>query len=352
MGTPKQLLRIDGKTVLERTLENVRASLASEIVLVLGYAADEVEKQLSTSGIRVVRNAEYQQGMGASLRAGLAAVGAEATAALIILADQPLVQAATMNQLMEGHLHGRPQILIPTYRGFRGNPVLLDRSVFPEVQGLSGDVGCRAIFGDHTEGIRKLAVDDPGILLDIDSPADVENLSDMQNNVAEGGEIPIVERKDSPAAGLAELVLVGRDETVHTLVKLGRLMKFKVTVVDPFLRLAQIAEADSILHVLDFSLLPDARERHVVVATRGQFDEEALEQALRANATSVALLANKKRAEELKKSLRLQGVAEGKLAGIRAPAGLDIGAESPEEIALSIMAEIVANRDRQEAKKP
>jgi xanthine dehydrogenase accessory factor len=77
-----------------------------------------------------------------------------------------------------------------------------------------------------------------------------------------------------------------------------------------------------------------------------------VEQALRVNAAYVALLANKKRAQELIASLRIQGMAAEKLAGIRAPAGLDIGAESPEEIALSIIAEIVATRRRQEAKQP
>src|SRR5882672_3412543 len=149
MGTPKQLLRMEGKTILERTLENVRNSAVDEIILVLGFAADAVEKEISTEGIKVVRNDEYQQGMGTSLRAGLAAVGPKASAALIVLADQPLVRAHTLNQLIECHQSSQSQIIIPIYKGFRGNPVLLDRSVFPELKGLGGDVGCRAIFGSH-----------------------------------------------------------------------------------------------------------------------------------------------------------------------------------------------------------
>src|SRR5215469_9937925 len=92
MGAPKQLLRIDGKTVLERTLENVRKSAVDEIVLVLGFAADAVEKEISMQGIKVVRNDGYEQGMGTSLRAGVAAAGDGANAALIVLADQPFVQ--------------------------------------------------------------------------------------------------------------------------------------------------------------------------------------------------------------------------------------------------------------------
>lgn len=355
MGTPKQLLRIDGKTVLEHTLEKVRESAVDEIVLVLGYAADAVEKEIPTDGVKVVRNEGYQQGMGTSLRTGIAAVGPETKAALIVLADQPFVQPSTLNSLIEYHGTAQAQIVIPMFRGFRGNPVLLDRSVFPELQELSGDVGCRAIFGSHTENIRKLAVDDAGILLDIDSRDDFDKLTKPKesgaNAIAHNADVPLLESREGLDPKAAELVVIGRDPVAQALVKLGSLMKFAVTVVDPLLRLAELPEAARAVHALDFLLLPAADERYVVVASRGQFDEEALEQALRSNTAYVALLANKKRAQELAASLRVQGVAQDKLAAIRAPAGLEIGAESPEEIALSIMAEIVALRNRVEARQ-
>jgi xanthine dehydrogenase accessory factor len=164
--------------------------------------------------------------------------------------------------------------------------------------------------------------------------------------------MPLLESRKDLAAEAPELVVVGRDEVAQALAELGNVMQFTVTVVDPLLRLEGLPEADRVLHTMDFSLLPAASERYVVVASRGQFDEEAVEQALRVNAAYVALLANKKRAQELLASLRIQGMSAEKLAGIRAPAGLNIGAETPEEIALSIMAEIVATRRRQKAKQP
>jgi len=115
-------------------------------------------------------------------------------------------------------------------------------------------------------------------------------------------------------------------------------------MVDPLLALDEAQDADRVLHELDLGLLPQTNERYVVVASRGQFDEEAVEQALRVNASYIALLANRKRAEEIVRSLKAKSYPAEKLAAVRAPAGLDIGAESPEEIALSIMAEIVAKR--------
>lgn len=345
MGTAKQLLRIGRDTILERTLKNVRASNVSEIILVLGHAGDEVQKTIATDGLKVVINADYQQGMGTSLRSGLAAVGADAAAALIVLADQPWVASDTLNRLILCHQERKSQIIIPLYRGFRGNPVLLDRSVFTEVQALKGDVGCRGIFGDHTEDILKLPVDDPGILLDIDSQDDLESL----NAAGPPGEShnALLESREDIAAGRPELVLVGRNASVQALARFGQVLDFIVTIVDPFLSVAELPGADRILHVLDFSLLPASSERYCVVASRGQFDEEAVQQAMLAGFPYIALVANKKRAQEVMKSLAAQSVPAEKLAAVRSPAGLPIGAESPEEIALSIMAEIVATR-RQE----
>jgi molybdenum cofactor cytidylyltransferase len=355
MGTPKQLLRMGDETILERTLKNVRGSNVSEIILVLGHAADDVQKTIAAQGLKVVINPDYEQGMGTSLHSGLAAVGANAKAAIIVLADQPWISSDTFNRLIECHQECMPQIIVPLYKGFRGNPVLLDRSVFEEVKGLNGDVGCRAIFGDHTGEIRKLPVDDVGILLDIDSRSDFETLGVQGGGSGMTGPrasvIAQLESRENVPDGRPELVLVGRDALAQALSKLGRLLNFTVTVVDPFLGLAEWPEADRALHALDFSLLPTAAERYVVVASRGQFDEEAVAQAVLADSSYIALLANKKRAQEVLRSLSAQAVPAAKLAAVRAPAGLEIGAETPEEIALSIMAEIVAGRRQQEKLK-
>ncbi len=340
MGRPKQLVRVAGKTLLEHTIANVGATGVHEIALVLGAGADEIRNQLMLKGVKVVVNPEFQQGMGTSIGAGLRALSPTATAALIVLADQPFVQPATLDQLIACYAKEKPQIVIPVFKGFRGNPVLLDRSVFPEVMGLTGDVGCRAIFGEHTQGIHKLAVDDVGVLLDADTTADVEEL---ENYMAGRSRIlPDMELREEFRAGSgAELVLVGHGAMPVALAKLAHMLRFRVTLVDPLLRLDQFPEADCIVHVLDFSLI-DSPERYVVVASRGRCDEEAIEQALASGAKYVAMVANRKRSQEVLRSLAEQGVAD--LHTVRAPAGIEIGAESPEEIALSIMSEIVAVR--------
>jgi len=360
MGTPKQLLRIGTgetggqETLLGRVIENVRRSRACEIVVVLGHVAEEIRKQVPLAGVRVVMNEAYREGMGSSLRVGLGAVDPQMEAALIVLADQPFIRPATLDRLIEQYETNRPQIAIPVYRGFRGNPVLLDRSVFPEVMQLQGDIGCRAIFGSHLENILKVSVEDAGVLADIDEAADLEKLrafaerGEAEPAILEG--VDLAGRDQLVPGGTAtqppELVLVGREAVSLALAKLARVLDFSVTFVDPLLTPDEIPEADRVLRALDFSRLPENPHRYVVAASRGKFDEEAVEQALQTGAPYVALVSRKARAQEILRSLSRKGISAEKLAYVRAPAGLDIGAETPQEIALSILAEIVAERRR------
>ena len=348
MGETKQLIRLGENTLLEQVVEIVRSCRVDEIVLVLGYQAEIIKKRVGIKNLKVVINESYQQGMGTSLRTGLAALSSGMNAALIVLADQPFVRSETLDRLIDQHEQSGAQIVIPIYKGFRGNPVLLGRSVFPEVMALTGDIGCRAIFGNHVEGIVKVPVDDIGILLDLDTKGDVEKLREFRHGAAdesvlvaadlEGREIsnPENSRQDR------ELVIVGSEPVGIALAKLAKILGFTVTVVDPFLKASDWASVDRSLNSLDFSLLPAAAARYVVVASRGRFDEEAVEQALQANSAYVALVANKKRAQEIRRGLGSKGEPLEKLAKLHAPAGLNIGAESPEEIALSILGEIVS----------
>lgn len=168
--------------MLERTLENIRSARVDEVVLVLGASAEMIRQRLPADlldCVTVVVNEGYMQGMASSLRAGLAAVSPETDAALIVLGDQPFVRPETMERIIERYRSSDAEIVVPFYGGRRGNPVLLDRRVFPEAMALEGDTGCRAIFGSHTAGIVEAVVDDEGILLDIDSRDDYKRLRDL-----------------------------------------------------------------------------------------------------------------------------------------------------------------------------
>jgi molybdenum cofactor cytidylyltransferase len=364
MGEVKQLLRLGERMLLEQVLDNVRGSRVDEVVLVLGYAAEAIMECVPRKNVKIVINEAYREGMGTSLRAGLSALSSQIDAALIVFVDQPMVRPATLNLLMHQYRESSGQIIVPMYKGFRGNPILLDRSVFPEVMALRGDVDCRAIFGNHLDAIVKVPVMDVGVLLDLDSQADIERLKRFSQGAInekalidgvdlEGREISDsritepdhvreshFEKPNAPTPS-EDLIIVGAEPAGIALARTAKMIGFSVTVVDPFLAPADLPEADTVLNTLDFSRLSSSRSRYVVVASRGSFDEEAVEQALLASSTYVALVVNKKRAEEIRRGLELRGEAPENIMKIRAPAGLDIGATTPEEIALSIMAEII-----------
>jgi molybdenum cofactor cytidylyltransferase len=358
MGEPKQLLRLGESTVLGRTLENIRDAGVDELVLVLGSSAEAIRQRCPAStfeGLKIVVNQAYGQGMASSLREGLSALHPQIDAALIVLADQPFIRSETFGQIVDRYRRSDAQIVVPTYKGFRGNPVLLDRSVFPEIMALDGDIGCRAIFGSHLEGIVKVEVEDVGILLDIDNKDDYERLQRFGRSkqedatlieaaTSEARVIPGLEEPRVDPAKSDELIVVGWEPVAISLVKLGMLLNFRVTVVDPLLGISDLSPGVRLLNTLDFSLIPGTLERYVVVASRGRFDEEAVEQALHAKSAYVGLVANKKRGQEILGSLQRRGEPAERLTTVRVPAGLDIGAETPEEIALSILAEIVFRR--------
>jgi molybdenum cofactor cytidylyltransferase len=139
---------------------------------VLGHEAAKVRATIDPRDARILANERYREGMATSLALGLTSLGPSVSAAFIVLGDQPFIKSATLNALIDGYEQTRAPIVLPTHNGTRGNPALLDRSIFPEVMALTGDVGARAIFGNHAEEILRVPVDDPGILVDFDSRED------------------------------------------------------------------------------------------------------------------------------------------------------------------------------------
>ncbi len=173
----------------------------------------------------------------------------------------------------------------------------------------------------------------------LDARAEHEGVSHHTMTCHSGGSLEIY---IEPILPKPQILLVGDSPLVNALVRLGRLEDFAVWVADAGEK-AQDVEADLHLplHQLAGRITP---ETYIVVATMGDHDEEALEQIARTQAGYVGLVASRKRAEAVFTYLGSQGVTADQLRRIKAPAGLDIGALTPEEIALSVMAEIIQVR--------
>jgi molybdenum cofactor cytidylyltransferase len=171
MGSNKLIAELDGEPIVRRTVRAVLASRARPVIVVTGHEADAVRAALAGLDVRFVDNPDFADGMSTSLRAGVAAAGPVA-AVLICLGDMPRLEARHLDAVIDAYRAGDPDdIIVPTCDRKRGNPVLWPHSYFAEIAELSGDVGARALIDRHADQVRLIAIDDPAILVDVDTPA-------------------------------------------------------------------------------------------------------------------------------------------------------------------------------------
>ena len=169
LGKPKQLLPLGETTFLERTVDSILDSRVNEVIVVLGYRAEEMARLISRRLITIAVNPDYRQGMSTSVLAGLKLVNQEAQGIIFVLADQPLVDSATVNRLLENFGSQEKDIIIPTYHGRRGNPVVFSTAYKNELMQLTGDVGGRAVIAQHPDRVLELPVDCEGVVIDVDT---------------------------------------------------------------------------------------------------------------------------------------------------------------------------------------
>jgi len=145
-----------------------------------------------------------------------------------------------------------------------------------------------------------------------------------------------------PVIPKPQLIIMGKSAVGQALVKLGRALDYTVHVMAPEATAAAFAEANSFSANFDFKDLKIGSQSYVVVATQGEGDEEALDAALKIKAKYLAFVASRKKAEVVFQYLESTGFSQEQVKQIKAPAGLDIKARLPDEVALSILAEIIS----------
>jgi molybdenum cofactor cytidylyltransferase len=178
MRQVKPLVTVGGKPLLDHVLATARKAGLTDIVVVLGAAADQIRAAVVLNDCKVILNDSFEQGIGTSVSQGLANVSCDSQAAVMLLADAPLVLTSTLVALQSAYAKSRPPAVILTYQGQRGNPVLLDRQLFPQAMQLTGDEGFRSILRNVPD-VLQLEVDDPGIVLDIDTTDDLRRCEEL-----------------------------------------------------------------------------------------------------------------------------------------------------------------------------
>lgn len=169
----KLLLPLDGEPMVRRTARQLLAARLGEVVAVLGHDADSIAAALAGLPLRTVRNPDYRDGQMTSVHAGLAALKDETTAVMICLADQPFLTAGDYDNLLDGFAaRGSKSILVPTYEGRRGNPIVLAPEHRPAILGRQANLGCKHLIERNPDLVMTLAVDSDRFIRDIDTESD------------------------------------------------------------------------------------------------------------------------------------------------------------------------------------
>jgi len=177
MGTPKATLAYRGCTFIEVIVETLGEGGLECVCVVFGHQAAEIQQQVEIHSAQVVINPDYRSGQTSSLQAGLRALIADdIEAVLLCLVDHPAVSAETVKTIATAFRESGAPVVIPTYHGRRGHPVLIGRQLFEELLALTAGAGADLVVRKYRPVTKFVEVEDEGITIDVDDPQSYRRL--------------------------------------------------------------------------------------------------------------------------------------------------------------------------------
>ena len=171
MGQPKALLPVFGTTFLEHIVNQIRGSKLVDFKIVLGHQPDTILDRLPNLRSATVINSRYEEGQLSSLQAGIRSLeSGNPDGLMLFLVDHPFVESALIDELIGCFSKRNPPLVIPTFQGRRGHPVIFSRELFPELLDASPEVGAVAVVKQHRQQIYHLEWKSDEILIDVDTP--------------------------------------------------------------------------------------------------------------------------------------------------------------------------------------
>jgi CTP:molybdopterin cytidylyltransferase MocA len=174
MGKPKPLLETDGATFLERAIKLLRTAGCTYVVAVVNDSDDWIARVADTAGAAVVINDQPESEQIDSLRLAIANLPDGYDGVVVMPVDFPRVQQETVTTLLQEFARKPSAVLNPAHKGRAGHPVIFSRDVVTELLGPDLPDGARSVIESHTRDARTLEVNDPGVLIDIDTPSDYQ----------------------------------------------------------------------------------------------------------------------------------------------------------------------------------
>jgi len=174
MGAKNKLnLPINGEPLLRRTVKMLQASELGEIVVVLGHQSQLAHTLLEGLAVRTAYNERYLSGQMSSVHCGLSALRKNNAGVLIALGDQPAITVEEINFLIESFRgRGTGEVVIPTFQGARGNPIVISEQSRIDILSGKRDLGCRKFIEKNPELVEMVEMPGPGVIIDLDTPQD------------------------------------------------------------------------------------------------------------------------------------------------------------------------------------
>lgn len=175
MGTQKLLLPFGEKTIIETVIDNILQSVVDGVMVVLGADHDRIRKIVDPLPVEVCFNENHESGMLSSVMCGFRSLPEDTGTALVFLGDQPGIPPQVTDTILKAYdesLHG---IVIPVYDHRRGHPLLVDMKYKREIEKLDLETGLRSLMHLFPEDVLEVEVNEPGILVDIDTREDYSN---------------------------------------------------------------------------------------------------------------------------------------------------------------------------------
>jgi len=173
-GATKLLAQLDGKSLLEHALSAAQSACPGNVCLVVGHESQDIAHEASSRADLVVENSDYRSGVGSSIACGVSACQPNADAVVVMLADQPTIEASHVHALIDAWSGEADEIVLSTHAGIQAPPTLFGKRAFGKLSALSGDHGARSVVESGHYTIRTVAFAEPAI--DIDTEGDLQRL--------------------------------------------------------------------------------------------------------------------------------------------------------------------------------
>ena len=175
MGRPKALLPVDGVRFIEKIVSTLKSTRVGEVVVVLGHNPEEMQRNIEDLPVTIVLNPNYKQGQLSSLIAAIRYIETapdpgQIEGILVHLVDHPFIDGKLVDLMIEKFLDTGKSIVVPTYNGRRGHPVIFSRKLFPEILAAPLDQGAKAVVYSHRADTLEIPTEYDGVTIDIDTP--------------------------------------------------------------------------------------------------------------------------------------------------------------------------------------